>query len=75
MLIGSEDFFFYAMEANTGEVRWKYETGLGYRVLPRQFRGISPSSAARTVFSMHSRLRPDICDGKRRRASWSQRLP
>ena len=26
VFIGSRDFFFYALEADTGELRWKYET-------------------------------------------------
>jgi outer membrane protein assembly factor BamB len=34
VLIGSEDFFFYAISATTGEVRWKYETGLGIASSP-----------------------------------------
>ena len=34
VLIGSEDFFFYAMNATSGEVRWKYETGLGIASSP-----------------------------------------
>ncbi len=34
VLIGSEDFFFYALDATTGAVRWKYETGLGIASSP-----------------------------------------
>ena len=34
VLIGSEDFYVYALNASTGEVRWKYETGLGIASSP-----------------------------------------
>ena len=41
MLIGSEDFFFYALDAATGAVRWKYETGLGISSSPAVFEDLA----------------------------------
>jgi outer membrane protein assembly factor BamB len=32
--VGSEDFFFYAIDAGTGAVRWKFETKLGVSSSP-----------------------------------------
>ena len=34
VMIGSQDFWFYAMNSASGEVRWKYETGLGISSSP-----------------------------------------
>ena len=34
LLIGSQDFFVYALDASNGAVRWKYETGLGVSASP-----------------------------------------
>src|SRR5256885_710975 len=53
-----------------GKFAGNTKPGLASR-LPRQCRGMSPFSAARTVSFMRSRLRPDICAGKPRPASWS----
>ena len=38
-MIGSEDFFVYGMNAATGHVQWKYETGLGIASSPAAANG------------------------------------